>query len=194
MNSTIFTRLKQYAEILMSYNQRINLVSRKMTLEELFQLIDESLLLFEYISKKSAIVVDAGSGNGLLGIPVAMTDENRKVVLVEPKQKKSLFLQLAVTELGLKNVDVQCVSIEEYLKSSDIKSYISRTLISRGFPELSAFCGFLKKGLIDETVLITSENKLKKNRIHLEKVQKKIYNVHLRDHLKILKMENIERE
>lgn len=199
MKSTFFNsiktsaseKLKQYADVLISYNKKINLVSRKMGMEELYQLMDESILLIKYISKKNDEVVDAGSGNGLLGVPVAIIEPGKKVVLVEPRKKKSQFLQFAKNELGLDNVQVCNESIEEFLKREKKKK---RTLIARGFPRLGVFSDYLKKELFNEAILITSDNKIKKNQIHLEKVRKKIYNVPLRDNLKILKMENTERE
>jgi 16S rRNA G527 N7-methylase RsmG len=184
-------KLTEYADILMNYNKKINLVSRKMTPGELEQLISESVLLNKYVSDKSEIIVDAGSGNGLLGIPVALLNVKKKIVLVEPKNKKSLFLQFARDEMKLENVEVKTVSIEEYLNSAGMNDC---TVIARGFPRLEIFRHFLEKGKIREAILITSDNKIKKNQIHLEKLRKKIYNVPLRENLKILKLEKTERD
>ena len=93
--------------------------------------------------------------------------------------------------MDLQNVEVAGESIEEYLKKNKKRR---RTLIARGFPDPGVFCGFVEKGYIDEAVLITSENKIKKNEKRLESVKKKIYNVSLRTYLKILKLEKKSRE
>lgn len=183
--------IKKYTEILAEYNTKINLVSRQMTSEELNQLLIESLLINEYISKKNKTVVDAGSGNGILGIPIAILNKNKQVILVETKKKKTGFLEEVKKQLDLPNVEIKNASIEEYLKKM-MES--RRTIIARGFPELTVFSNFIQKGLANQAVLITSENKIKKNEKCLVSVEKKIYNIPLRTFLKILIMEKTTRE
>ncbi|MCP5047690.1 MAG: hypothetical protein GY940_10995 [bacterium] len=181
-------QLDKYIEILLEYNQKVNLVSRKITPEELKQLLDETFLINNYISESIRVIVDAGSGNGLLGIPLALLNKNKKVILVEPKKKKTAFLREVKEEMKLHNVEVEDVSIEEYLKRT---APGVRTIVARGFPELKVFVDFLKKKMVEQDIMITSGNKIKKNQIHLESVRKKTYNVPLRTNLKILKMEKI---
>ena len=178
--------LKHYSELLLEYNKNINLVSRKISTEDLAQLLNETLLIDPYISH--SFIVDAGSGNGLMGIPIALANPNRQVTLVEPKQKKFQFLIHAKEKLNLTNIDVRGISIEEYLKGLKKIDHRSITVISRGFPQLEVFCRFLQKRLIGEAIIITSENKIKKNQKPLESMRKKIYNVPLRENLKILKI------
>jgi 16S rRNA (guanine527-N7)-methyltransferase len=172
----------------MEYNRKINLVSRNITPDGLKQLVNETLVLNDYISHNT--IVDAGSGNGLLGIPLAVINQNKKIILVEPKKKKSDFLQTVKIEMDLKNIEIQPVSIEEFLKKNKIKPL---SLVARGFPDLSVFCSYLKKRMIKEAIVITSENKIKKNQIHLESLRQKTYNVPLRDFLKILKITKTEK-
>ena len=178
--------LKIYIDMLLEYNERVNLISRNITREKLAQLLSETHLLDQYISND--IIIDAGSGNGILGIPIALTDKNRKIILVEPKRKKVLFLREVKKRMELSNVDIQDVSIEECLKKTKSGNGKLKTLIARGFPRLNALCGFVNRGMINEAVLITSENKIKKNQNDLESVTKKTYNVPLRKNLRILKI------
>jgi len=185
-------KLAQYISFLLEYNKKINLVSRQITDEGLEQLLVETEFLNGFISEDIRTIVDAGSGNGLLGIPVALFNENLEVVLVEPKKKKSIFLQEAVEHLQLENCSVHNMSIEEYLKLNMGKK--KRGVIARGFPNLAVFCRYIQKRMIREAVLITSDMKIKKNMIELESVGKKTYNVPLRENLKILKMEKAARD
>jgi 16S rRNA (guanine(527)-N(7))-methyltransferase RsmG len=178
--------LKTYIDMLLEYNEKVNLISRKITSKKLDQLLSETHLLNQYISND--IIIDAGSGNGILGIPIALMDKNRRIILVEPKRKKALFLMEVKKRMELSNVDVRDVSIEECLKETKNRNGKSKTLIARGFPRLPALCGFVQKGMINEAVLITSENKIKKNQYDLESVTKKTYNVPLRKNLMILKI------
>lgn len=50
--------------------------------------------------------VDAGSGAGLPGIPIAIARPQLEVTLVEPRQARIAFLELAVERLDLRNVRV----------------------------------------------------------------------------------------
>jgi len=185
--------IKKYARLLMDYNVKVNLMSRKMTPGGLNQLLNETFLLNNYISKSSDTIVDAGSGNGILGIPLAVINKNKKIILVEPKKKKMDFLLEVKNQLHLSNVEIVGTSINEYVKMKKReKKQIS--VVARGFPDLRVFCFYVKRGMIKEALLITSENKIKKNKIYLESVKQKTYNVPLRDYLKILKMEKTARE
>ncbi|MGH2573714.1 MAG: 16S rRNA (guanine(527)-N(7))-methyltransferase RsmG [Actinomycetota bacterium] len=51
-------------------------------------------------------VVDVGSGAGLPGIPMSIARPDRNLTLVERNQRSAGFLELAVEELGLENVDI----------------------------------------------------------------------------------------
>ena len=51
-------------------------------------------------------VVDIGSGAGLPGIPMAISRPDCNFVLVEPLERRTVFLQQVVTELGLINCRV----------------------------------------------------------------------------------------
>ncbi len=178
--------LKEYVDILMNYNTKLNLVSRKITSEQLEQLINETMLLDRYVSNN--IIIDAGSGNGILGIPIALMNKSRTIILVESKKKKSDFLREVKKKMELPNVEIRESSIEEYLERNPDAGNKSKTIIARGFPRLNDFCRFVRQKKIHEAVLITSENKIKKNENDLENVRKKIYNVPLRNDLRILKI------
>ncbi len=46
---SLLKRIDQYVEILLEYNKKTNLISRKITTEGLNQLLDETLLLESYL-------------------------------------------------------------------------------------------------------------------------------------------------
>jgi 16S rRNA (guanine527-N7)-methyltransferase len=54
----------------------------------------------------SATVVDVGSGAGLPGLVWAIARPDLEVTLVEPLERRTRFLHLAIEELGLTNVRV----------------------------------------------------------------------------------------
>ena len=56
--------------------------------------------------KPGELVADVGSGAGLPGIPMAIAAPETGFVLIEPMDRRASWLQEAVDELGLDNVEV----------------------------------------------------------------------------------------
>jgi 16S rRNA (guanine527-N7)-methyltransferase len=56
---------------------------------------------------------DLGSGAGLPGVPLAVALPHTRFTLIEPKQRRAAFLELATETLGLSNVTVAPVQASE---------------------------------------------------------------------------------
>jgi 16S rRNA (guanine527-N7)-methyltransferase len=65
-------------------------------------------------------LVDVGAGAGLPGIPVAVAEPERHVILVEPHARRAAFLELAVENLGLVNVDIRIARAEATELQADV--------------------------------------------------------------------------
>ena len=65
------------------------------------------------------VACDLGSGAGLPGIVVAVAEPAVQVLLVESRAKRAAFLEFAVLELGLSNVDVVVGRAEELRREVD---------------------------------------------------------------------------
>ncbi len=73
----------------------------------------DSLNPISLFSTPPGSALDVGSGAGFPGIPLAIIWPATHVVLVESREKKAGFLERAVRDLGLKNVEVVCTRIED---------------------------------------------------------------------------------
>ena len=183
------SQLESFREYLLKYNCRTNLVSRKMTPAQLETIIAESLMVAEKI--ESDTVIDAGSGNGLLGIPIALRYPQKKIVLVEAQQKKVRFLHSLLACLTMPNVTVASISLQEYMHHQKTDEM---ALVARGFPQNEALVHYLLRRRLRELLLITSNEKAKKLAPLIEKCREKHYNIPSRTNLIILKLENVSRE
>ena len=181
--------INEYIETMLEYNIKANVISRKIKKEDIDKLIDETILVREKISTKT--IIDAGSGNGILGIPLSIMNPGIKIFLVEPEKKKYEFLVYAVNKLKLKNIEVIKATILTFYKTFKFKK---TTLVARGFPDNIMLVKLLEKNLTNELILITSVNKIKKMKKDIEKFEQKIYNIPFRDYIKIIKMRNVSRE
>ena len=182
-------KLDVYVNFLLAYNEKVNLVSKKSTRESIGVLISESLLINTHLS--TPFIIDAGSGGGLLGIPLAMSFPEKRVVLTETIQKKAKFLKLVIEELALKNVMVWGGPIQEYMQRH---KKTTSTLISRGFPRIDILADYIFKKKIKELILITSPLKINKIQNNVANIRQNSYNVPSRNNLIIFKMENVSRE
>jgi 16S rRNA (guanine527-N7)-methyltransferase len=81
--------------------------------------VADSLRVLPCLIPSDIDLVDVGSGAGLPGIPVAITRPRSRVTLLEPVRRKAAFLELAVEELGLRNIEVRVARAEDTRLRSD---------------------------------------------------------------------------
>jgi len=116
----------EYISKLLYWNKRVNLVSRDLSPDDLRFHVKHSLMI-QYSSSwlcEGLKVIDAGSGGGLPGIPLAMVSSN-DYELVDVVEKKMMACKDVVRNLGLKNVKTSHRSIEQNY-GSDLFVYVTK--------------------------------------------------------------------
>lgn len=84
----------------------------------------DSLTVWPYLHGHR--VLDVGTGAGLPGVPLALMSPERAFALLDSNAKKTRFVQQAVIELGLKNVDVVTARVEQYRPESGFDTVLAR--------------------------------------------------------------------
>ena len=102
-------RLNAYLELLLQWNQHINLISRKERAPEI-HFIDS--LHFATALPPNAIVADIGTGAGFPGMIVALARPDVRVTLVEPTQKKQSFLRTVRDHFQLTTIQLRVARLE----------------------------------------------------------------------------------
>lgn len=98
--------LVTYIDLLQRWNKAFNLTAGKNIEEIIERHVLDSLSLLPYLPSKGTLV-DVGSGAGLPGVPLALIDAERNVLLVDSNGKKTRFLQHCVFTLDLPRVEVK---------------------------------------------------------------------------------------
>lgn len=106
--------LALYVDLLLDWNRRINLVSRRdsANIWEGHILHSLSPLLMLDIPPRAGFL-DLGSGGGLPGVPMAIVRGDLRITLLDSIQKKARALEDIVARLGLAQVEVVCGRVEE---------------------------------------------------------------------------------
>lgn len=107
-------RLLAYQSLIMQWNDKVNLVSRKDIGNFLQRHVAPSLSINRIFSfPANARVIDIGTGGGLPGVPLAITNPKVNFCLVDSIGKKVTAVRDIVNQLGLENVDVQNIRAEQ---------------------------------------------------------------------------------
>jgi len=111
--------LERFSELLLDWNQRINLLSRRDAGLIWEHHILHSLAPLFFISfRKLNCIVDAGTGGGLPGVPLAIALPDVRFVLVDSIEKKTKAVRAMAENLRLENVTVIRSRLEE-MKNTD---------------------------------------------------------------------------
>lgn len=141
--SELKSRLNAYESLFQSFS-KVHNISHFKALEK--EIVD-SLKILDFKDLKGAQnIIDIGSGAGFPAIFLAMI-LGAKFTLFEPNVKKSAFLMLAKSDLGLDNVIIIKEKIELYKDKFVANLIMSRALMS--VKALIALC----KGFFDDKTL-----------------------------------------
>ena len=112
-------QFEAYVAELLSWNTKINLISRKMTDHVWSRHILGSMSFqFHFDLPERCKVLDLGTGGGLPGIPIAILNPKIQVTLLDSIAKKIKAVNEIISALKLANVNAVCARAEE-LKAKD---------------------------------------------------------------------------
>jgi 16S rRNA (guanine527-N7)-methyltransferase len=138
-SSKAINSLAEFLGLLTKWNEVHNLTAITKPEDMIKRHLIESLALSKFL--KGDRIVDVGSGGGLPGIPLAITESNRQFTLVESRSKKVSFLRHVSGVLDLKNVTVEHARIEELPASLPFDTVLARAVAP--LPDLLKLTGHL---------------------------------------------------
>jgi len=125
-------QLMDYLALMNKWNGVYNLTSLRDPLQMVTHHVLDSLAAVPAF-KDAKNVLDVGAGGGLPGIVLAIARPDMQVSLIDTVHKKTAFLTQVKAELGLKNVTVYTMKVQ------DLKAGPFDVITSRAFADLSDF-------------------------------------------------------
>ena len=104
-----------YMSLLLEWNEKMNLTSITEP-EEIIEKHFYDCLLPVFSNLIEGKVIDVGSGAGFPGLVFAIAKPEAHITLLEPRNKRCIFLNEVIQKLGLTNVEVINERAEDYGK------------------------------------------------------------------------------
>jgi len=124
------------------WNHRINVISRK-DIENLYlHHVLHSLAIAKVIRfNPGSVVIDAGTGGGFPGIPLAILYPEVHFILVDSIAKKIRVVEAVTHEIGLENCETRNLRLEELEDKADF-------VVCRAVTEIPKLFGWIKKNIV----------------------------------------------
>jgi 16S rRNA (guanine527-N7)-methyltransferase len=138
-------QIQRYIEILLIWNEKVNLTSIRDPLEILYRHFCESMYASVAVPVENGRLADVGSGGGFPGLPLKIIRPNLRVFLVESNLKKATFLAEVVRELGLRDAQVLVRRYEELSEEMAPLDYVCSRALGE-FPGFLQWAGSTQTG------------------------------------------------
>lgn len=147
-----------YLGLLVKWNKAMNLVGPK-SWEDIFStLIMDSLHLADFLNgldlPESPLTLDLGAGAGLPGIPLRTVWQRGEYILVEARQKRSIFMRTALNAMGLPRTVVfngRAEKLGEDMLPADL-------VVSKAFMPWPELLNFVKPMLSEQGRIVILSN------------------------------------
>jgi 16S rRNA (guanine527-N7)-methyltransferase len=106
-------QIQQYIELLLLWNEKVNLTAIRDPLEILYRHFCESMYAAGALALETGRLADVGSGGGFPGLPLKIIRPGLRVFLIESNLKKATFLAEVIRELRLTDAQVLVRRYEE---------------------------------------------------------------------------------
>ena len=114
-------KFSRFLELLVQWNQKINLTSLKTPREIIIKHFLDSISCVKVINKYSDTeginIIDVGAGAGFPGMPIKIICPSIRLSLLEARKKKAVFLEKIIGEMNFQQVEILNGRAETFGKS-----------------------------------------------------------------------------
>ena len=141
LNEMQLNQFKKYMDLLLEWNEKINLTAITEENEIILKHFIDSMTLLEYI-EDNASIVDVGTGAGFPGIPISIVRDDTKVTLVDSLNKRINFLEDVISKIELKNIKAIHSRAEDFGRNKQSRESFDIS-VSRAVANLSVLVEYL---------------------------------------------------
>ncbi len=124
-------QFKIYFDLLKIWNQKMNLTTIIKEKEVYEKHFFDSLVIMEKLDFSNSTLADVGSGAGFPGIPLKILNPTMKLTLIEPSNKRCLFLKELVQELDFNDVIILSERAEDLKNLSNKFDYVCSRAVAK---------------------------------------------------------------
>ena len=146
LSDTQTNQLIGYVDLMEKWNRAFNLTAARRRSELFSRHVFESLAVKPHIRGEKW--ADIGTGAGLPGVPLAITEPDKPFVLLDSNGKKTRFLLEVKRALGLSNIEVETARVENWRPALHPDA-----VITRAFADLATTIGRTQHILHDHGML-----------------------------------------
>jgi len=110
-----------YFKKIKEWSEKMNLISRRDLEGNFLNLLKTSIFVYKKLEEYESFI-DIGAGAGFPSIPGKILYPDKKFVLIEPG-KRYTFLRFLISELGLKNIEIEKKSFLEFFSKNRGKAF-----------------------------------------------------------------------
>ena len=145
------TQFLTYLAELKKWNRAYNLTALKTDADIVIKHFLDSLLFLKVLPHYVKSIADVGSGAGFPGIPLKIIRPDIEIVLIEPVQKKALFLEHMQRVLSMSGTRIMNIRVE------DIHDLLVDAAVTRALFSVGEFINKAERLLEERGVLILSK-------------------------------------
>jgi len=144
--------LLAYVDLLHRWNKTYNLTAVRNPADMVSRHVLDSLSVLPWL--RGETLLDAGTGAGLPGVPLAIVRPDLQVTLLDSAGKKIRFLRQVQRELGIANLFPVQARLEDYSPPAGFAM-----IISRAFAELTGFVAASRHLMQPDTRLLAMKGR-----------------------------------
>jgi len=142
LNERQLNLFMQYMQILIEWNEKINLTSITEPVEIIYKHFLDSILINKfYLFQAGQRVIDVGTGAGFPGIPLQILYGELRLTLLDSLKKRIVFLKQLSEKLDLKNIEFIHGRAEGYAQKQCYRASYDLVL-SRAVAELNVLAEY----------------------------------------------------
>ena len=140
LNKSQIRQFYKYMELLISWNQKINLTAITEPAEIIQKHFVDSATIVKHL-KDVKTLIDVGTGAGFPGVPIKILMPEIKITLIDSLNKRIMFLEELFKELNIENIEAIHMRAEEAGKNKKYREQYD-VVVSRAVANMSTLAEY----------------------------------------------------